>query len=85
MKRGETATSSAGPASTAIPARTSSGIDVPTHVGPEGVREEGIGLPGENPYTRGIFADGYQGRMWTIRQYHPRSTQRVRRAARQPR
>ena len=28
-----------------------------------------VGTPGEYPFTRGIFADGYQGRLWTIRQY----------------
>ncbi len=26
-------------------------------------------LPGEYPFTRGIFADGYRGRLWTFRQY----------------
>jgi methylmalonyl-CoA mutase N-terminal domain/subunit len=26
-------------------------------------------LPGEYPFTRGIFADGYRGRTWTMRQY----------------
>ncbi len=26
-------------------------------------------MPGEYPYTRGIFADGYRGRLWTMRQY----------------
>ncbi|MHB1501463.1 MAG: methylmalonyl-CoA mutase family protein, partial [Candidatus Dormibacteria bacterium] len=25
--------------------------------------------PGEPPYTRGIRADGYRGRLWTMRQY----------------
>ena len=30
---------------------------------------ERIGKPGEYPFTRGIFPDGYQGRLWTIRQY----------------
>ncbi|UQG62757.1 methylmalonyl-CoA mutase family protein (plasmid) [Marinobacter sp. M3C] len=27
------------------------------------------GLPGEQPYTRGIFPNGYRGRLWTFRQY----------------
>ncbi|MDP6951210.1 MAG: methylmalonyl-CoA mutase family protein, partial [Alphaproteobacteria bacterium] len=27
------------------------------------------GLPGEPPYTRGIFPSGYRGRLWTFRQY----------------
>src|SRR5574340_831903 len=26
-------------------------------------------MPGEYPYTRGIFADGYRGRLWTMREY----------------
>ncbi len=28
-----------------------------------------IGFPGEAPYTRGIRATGYRGRLWTMRQY----------------
>ena len=28
-----------------------------------------IGFPGEFPYTRGIRATGYRGRLWTMRQY----------------
>ena len=27
------------------------------------------GSPGEYPFTRGIFPNGYRGRLWTIRQY----------------
>jgi methylmalonyl-CoA mutase, N-terminal domain len=45
------------------------GIPVPTSVGPEAVDPARIGRPGEYPFTRGIFPDGYQGRLWTIRQY----------------
>jgi methylmalonyl-CoA mutase N-terminal domain/subunit len=45
------------------------GIPVPTSVGPEAVHPERIGAPGAYPFTRGIFPDGYQGRLWTIRQY----------------
>lgn len=45
------------------------GIPVPTSVGPEAVDEARIGQPGAYPFTRGIFPDGYQGRLWTIRQY----------------
>ncbi|MGF7161569.1 methylmalonyl-CoA mutase N-terminal domain/subunit [Rhodoligotrophos appendicifer] len=26
-------------------------------------------MPGEAPFTRGIFEDGYRGKLWTIRQY----------------
>jgi methylmalonyl-CoA mutase N-terminal domain/subunit len=31
--------------------------------------EENIGLPGEFPYTRGIYPTMYRGRFWTMRQY----------------
>jgi methylmalonyl-CoA mutase N-terminal domain/subunit len=30
---------------------------------------EGIGLPGEFPYTRGVQSTMYRGRLWTMRQY----------------
>ena len=46
-----------------------SGIEVPVSVGPEAVQAENIGVAGEYPFTRGIFPDGFQGRLWTIRQY----------------
>ena len=46
-----------------------SGIEVPTSVDASAVHAERIGCPGEFPFTRGIFPDGYQGRLWTIRQY----------------
>ncbi|NYT65607.1 methylmalonyl-CoA mutase [Alcaligenaceae bacterium] len=45
------------------------GIEVPTQVDASAVKPENIGNPGEFPFTRGIFPDGYQGRLWTIRQY----------------
>src|SRR5262245_20016740 len=28
-----------------------------------------IGWPGEFPFTRGLYASGYRGRTWTIRQF----------------
>ena len=31
--------------------------------------EEALGLPGEFPYTRGIYPSMYRGRFWTMRQY----------------
>ena len=46
-----------------------SGIEVPTSVGADAVQPDNIGVAGEYPFTRGIFPDGYQGRLWTIRQY----------------
>ncbi|MGB8382883.1 MAG: methylmalonyl-CoA mutase family protein [Dermatophilaceae bacterium] len=32
-------------------------------------RMERIGWPGEYPFTRGLYATGYRGRPWTIRQF----------------
>ena len=36
---------------------------------PEEVNEAEMELPGKFPYTRGIHATGYRGRLWTMRQY----------------
>ena len=44
-----------------------SGIEVPLVAGPGPARD--APPPGEFPYTRGIFPDGYRGRVWTMRQY----------------
>jgi len=49
-------------------ARTVSGIDVPVTVTSDMCGHEQP-APGEFPYTRGIFPNGYRGRLWTIRQY----------------
>ncbi|MGP1615859.1 MAG: methylmalonyl-CoA mutase family protein, partial [Pollutimonas bauzanensis] len=46
-----------------------SGIEVPASADASAVNPENIGEPGVYPFTRGIFPDGYQGRLWTIRQY----------------
>ena len=48
---------------------SAAGIEVPVRIGPEAVDPARVGEPGEPPFTRGIFADGYRGRLWTIRQY----------------
>jgi methylmalonyl-CoA mutase N-terminal domain/subunit len=48
---------------------TPSGIEVPVVVTPDMVGEPSGEMPGEYPFTRGIFEDGFRGRMWTIRQY----------------
>ncbi|WP_420555763.1 acyl-CoA mutase large subunit family protein [Roseovarius sp.] len=50
-------------------ARTPSGIEVPVIVTPEMAGKIRIGEPGQFPFTRGIFENGYRGRFWTIRQY----------------
>jgi methylmalonyl-CoA mutase, N-terminal domain len=58
-------TKSAQPASV----RTPSGIELPL-VATAGHHDPASeGLPGEYPFTRGIFKDGYRGRLWTMRQY----------------
>jgi len=31
--------------------------------------EKYLGYPGQPPYTRGIHASGYRGRLWTMRQF----------------
>lgn len=36
---------------------------------PEGPPNEHIGLPGRFPYTRGVHADMYRGKLWTMRQF----------------
>jgi len=46
-----------------------SGIAVPPCVDAASADPDRIGRPGGYPFTRGIFPDGYQGRLWTIRQY----------------
>ena len=30
---------------------------------------EAIGLPGEYPFTRGVYPSMYRGRLWTMRQF----------------
>jgi methylmalonyl-CoA mutase, N-terminal domain len=36
---------------------------------PDGEVPEEIGYPGQYPYTRGVHATGYRGRLWTMRQF----------------
>ncbi|MGI8888166.1 MAG: acyl-CoA mutase large subunit family protein [Nocardioidaceae bacterium] len=52
---------------------TLSGLEVdPVYGPPEGSSHpnfEQIGWPGEFPFTRGLYATGYRGRAWTIRQF----------------
>src|SRR3954454_24866026 len=53
--------------------RTTSDIEVQPLYGPEDLRgwqpDEQLGTPGEFPYTRGVQATMYRGRLWTMRQY----------------
>ncbi|HBG74680.1 MAG: methylmalonyl-CoA mutase [Chloroflexi bacterium GWB2_49_20] len=51
---------------------TSSGIEMPEiSLPPEIISNylEKIGFPGEYPFTRGVQASMYRGRLWTMRQY----------------
>jgi methylmalonyl-CoA mutase, N-terminal domain len=52
---------------------TLSGLEVDPVYGPsedaDDPRFERIGWPGEYPFTRGLYASGYRGRGWTIRQF----------------
>src|SRR3990167_3335348 len=44
--------------------RTPSGLELNSKYGPEEA-----GSPGKFPYTRGVHADMYRGKLWTMRQY----------------
>ena len=48
--------------------QTTSDIEVDVLYGPE-TENARLGLPGEFPYTRGIYPTMYRGRLWTMRQY----------------
>ncbi len=48
---------------------TPSGIPLPVVATAADHDPRSEGLPGQFPFTRGVFADGYQGRLWTMRQY----------------
>ena len=51
------------------PTATPSGIEVPEVVTADMAGRRNLENPGEPPFTRGIFANGYRGRLWTFRQY----------------
>ena len=48
---------------------TVTGEETPVLVTDDMIDSGKIGVPGEYPYTRGIFNNGYRGRLWTFRQY----------------
>jgi methylmalonyl-CoA mutase N-terminal domain/subunit len=52
---------------------TSSGIELPADCNPSNTvppdYAQDLGAPGEFPYTRGVRANMYRGRFWTMRQY----------------
>jgi methylmalonyl-CoA mutase N-terminal domain/subunit len=53
--------------------RSTSGIEIQPVYGPDDLGgfdpAAQLGEPGTYPFTRGIHASGYRGRMWTMRQY----------------
>lgn len=54
---------------------TDSGIEIkPLYTAPDGVTPVASELPGSFPYTRGVQADMYRGKLWTMRQYAGFST-----------
>jgi methylmalonyl-CoA mutase, N-terminal domain len=58
-----------------VPGLLAGGFDPPDLYGPDDLEDIGfdevrdLGLPGEPPFTRGIRADGYRNKPWTMRQY----------------
>jgi len=54
-------------------ATTDSGLDVDILYTPANLEQtdylQAIGFPGEYPFTRGVYASMYRGRLWTMRQY----------------
>ena len=52
---------------------TPSGIEIPV-TATAAHHKASSEAPAEYPFTRGIFADGYRGRLWTMRQYSGFST-----------
>jgi len=48
---------------------SSSGIPIPTVAMADPAATAPLEAPGVYPFTRGIFPDGYAGRLWTFRQY----------------
>ncbi len=51
--------------------KTTSGIDIPVVASRDNAAgdDSRIGQPGKYPFTRGIYADMYRSRLWTMRQY----------------
>lgn len=55
-----------------IKKETTSGIPIPEVCDSRHLRadlESALGTPGQFPYTRGVHANMYRGRLWTMRQY----------------
>ena len=65
------------PAETASAPTTSSGIELPAVATEADLPEDldaRLGLPGEYPFTRGVYPEMYRQRLWTMRQYAGFST-----------
>ncbi|MDQ2796273.1 MAG: methylmalonyl-CoA mutase family protein, partial [Actinomycetota bacterium] len=58
-----------GPGLHGIPGPGDHGSDETDETSAERERLARIGWPGEYPFTRGLYATGYRGRTWTIRQF----------------
>src|SRR5579871_6008420 len=54
--------------------RTDSGIEIKKVYTPADIHSANQEMPGEFPFTRGIQADMYRGKFWTMRQYAGFST-----------
>ena len=48
---------------------TLSSVPLEPLYGPQEDIDPDIGVPGEYPFTRGIYPTGYRGRLWTMRQF----------------
>jgi len=52
---------------------TTSGIEIKEIYDPTDLKDwnfiEKLGYPGEYPFTRGVYATMYRGKLWTMRQY----------------
>ena len=48
---------------------TLSSVEVDPLYGPDDEIDPKLGVPGEYPFTRGIYPTGYRGRLWTMRQF----------------
>jgi methylmalonyl-CoA mutase N-terminal domain/subunit len=59
---------------------TDSGIEVKPLYGPEDLEgfdpDRDLGVPGQAPFTRGVYPTMYRGRLWTMRQYAGMGTAR---------
>src|SRR5213594_468970 len=59
---------------------TDAGIEIRPIYGPDDIEgfdpSRELGLPGEPPFTRGVYPTMYRGRLWTMRQYAGMGTAR---------